>query len=47
MVLSDEDITRVEIPTGNPLLVELSGDLRPIGARYLDAEAASPLPPIA
>ena len=45
--VSDEDITKVEIPTGNPLLVELSGDLRPIGARYLDAEAASPLPRIA
>jgi 2,3-bisphosphoglycerate-dependent phosphoglycerate mutase len=42
----DADIPGVEIPTGNPLLVELSDGLRPVSARYLDAAAASPLPAI-
>ena len=43
--LAPEDIVRVEIPTGNPLVVELSADLRPVEARYLDAGRAQPLPP--
>ena len=43
----DADIPGVEIPTGNPLFVELSGDLKPVDARYLDAAATSPLPAIA
>ena len=42
----DEAITAVEIPTGNPLLVSLAADGRPIDARYLDAARAQPLPPI-
>jgi 2,3-bisphosphoglycerate-dependent phosphoglycerate mutase len=41
----DDKITGVEIPTGNPLLILLSGDLRPTSARYLDANRAEPLPP--
>ena len=42
----DEDaVVRLEIPTGNPLIVELSGDLRPLSARYLDDSRAEPLPP--
>ena len=45
--VADADIPGVEIPTGNPLLVELSGDLRPVSARYLEAAGASPLPAIA
>jgi 2,3-bisphosphoglycerate-dependent phosphoglycerate mutase len=45
--VSDDAIPGVEIPTGNPLVVELAGDLRPVSARYLDAEAATPLPPMA
>ena len=40
----DETITGVEIPTGNPLLIELDADLKPVAARYLDAERAKPLP---
>jgi 2,3-bisphosphoglycerate-dependent phosphoglycerate mutase len=36
----------VEIPTGNPLLIELDDHLRPTGARYLDAARAVPLPPL-
>jgi 2,3-bisphosphoglycerate-dependent phosphoglycerate mutase len=43
----DADIPSVEIPTGNPLFVELSGELKPVTARYLDTVAASPLPAIA
>ncbi|MDP1738170.1 MAG: 2,3-diphosphoglycerate-dependent phosphoglycerate mutase [Caulobacter sp.] len=40
----DADIVEVEIPTGNPLLIELDGDLRPVSARYLDEARATPLP---
>lgn len=40
----DETITSVEIPTGNPLLIELSADLLPLSARYLDEARAKPLP---
>src|SRR3954451_1691938 len=40
--ISDEEITGLNIPTGNPLVYELDGDLRPTGAsRYLDPEAAA------
>jgi 2,3-bisphosphoglycerate-dependent phosphoglycerate mutase len=41
----DADITEVEIPTGDPLLVELDGSLRVKAARYLDPQRAKPLPP--
>ena len=44
--VSDADIPGVEIPTGNPLLISLNAALTPVAARYLDAEAASPLPRI-
>ena len=40
----DETITGVEIPTGNPLLIDLDGSLTPISARYLDTERARDLP---
>ncbi|MDP3854866.1 2,3-diphosphoglycerate-dependent phosphoglycerate mutase [Phenylobacterium sp.] len=42
--LSDEAIIGVEIPTGNPLLIELDENLKPNGARYLDESRATPLP---
>ena len=42
--VSDADIPGVEIPTGNPLLIELDGRLKPTAARYLDAARAQPLP---
>ncbi len=42
--VSDVDIPGLEIPTGNPLLITLDADLKPISARYLNAEAAAPLP---
>ena len=37
-------IVGVEMPTGNPLFVELSEALTPLSARYLDANRATPLP---
>jgi 2,3-bisphosphoglycerate-dependent phosphoglycerate mutase len=40
----DDAITSVEMPTGNPLLIDLSNDLTPRAARYLDAQRATPLP---
>lgn len=40
----DETITGVEIPTGNPLLIELGTDLVPTAVRYLDDVRAKTLP---
>ena len=40
----DSDIVHVEIPTGNPLVIDLDAGLKPTGARYLDASRAQPLP---
>ena len=40
----DDAIVGVEIPTGNPLLIELDNNLKPISARYLDESRATPLP---
>ena len=42
--ISDEAIPGLEVPTGNPLLVELTDALEPVSARYLDEERAGPLP---
>ncbi|RIJ78651.1 phosphoglyceromutase [Nakamurella silvestris] len=41
--ISDEDIAKVNIPTGIPLAYELDDDLKPItaGGTYLDPEAAA------
>ncbi len=41
-----DEIVGVEIPTGNPLVIELDGNLKPTAARYLDATRAQSLPPI-
>jgi 2,3-bisphosphoglycerate-dependent phosphoglycerate mutase len=41
----DETIVGVEIPTGNPLLVELDANLKPLSAIYLDASRAEATPP--
>ena len=40
----DDRIVGVEIPTGNPLVVDLDADLRPLSARYLDEGRATALP---
>lgn len=44
--VSDEDITGVEIPTGNPLLVDLTSELKVAQAAYLDEARAAPLPSV-
>lgn len=46
MNVSEDDIVNVEMPTGNPLLFDLSSDLQPTAARYLDAARAEKLPVI-
>ena len=40
----DDQIVHVEIPTGNPLLIELDANLKPKSARYLDETRAEKLP---
>jgi 2,3-bisphosphoglycerate-dependent phosphoglycerate mutase len=45
--VSNEDIVGVEIPTGNPLLIELDAALKPSAARYLDEARATALPAFA
>jgi 2,3-bisphosphoglycerate-dependent phosphoglycerate mutase len=40
----DDSIVGVEIPTGNPLLIELDPALKPTVARYLDETRAESLP---
>jgi 2,3-bisphosphoglycerate-dependent phosphoglycerate mutase len=42
----DSDIVGVEIPTGNPLVIELDDGLKPVSARYLDDSRAQPLPSV-
>ncbi|WP_417490872.1 2,3-diphosphoglycerate-dependent phosphoglycerate mutase [Maricaulis sp.] len=43
--VNDQDIIDIEVPTGNPLLIDLSDDeLKPVAARYLDPERARSLP---
>ncbi|MCC5996948.1 MAG: 2,3-diphosphoglycerate-dependent phosphoglycerate mutase [Oceanicaulis sp.] len=42
--IPDAGIVSLEMPTGNPLLIELKG-LTPVSARYLDTERAQDLPP--
>jgi 2,3-bisphosphoglycerate-dependent phosphoglycerate mutase len=42
--LSDQQIIDVEVPTGNPLLIELDAALKPRSARYLDEARAQKLP---
>jgi 2,3-bisphosphoglycerate-dependent phosphoglycerate mutase len=42
--LDGEAIVGVEIPTGNPLLIELDDALKPTAARYLDSSRAQALP---
>ncbi|WP_297732592.1 2,3-diphosphoglycerate-dependent phosphoglycerate mutase [uncultured Maricaulis sp.] len=45
--VSDPDIMEIEVPTGNPLLIDLEDDnLTIIAARYLDPDRAKALPPI-
>ena len=43
----DAEIVHVEIPTGNPLVIDLDAGLKPVSVRYLDESRAEKLPPIA
>lgn len=45
--VSDEIIPTIEIPTGNPLLIEVDDAVRVTGARYLDEARAKDLPALA
>jgi 2,3-bisphosphoglycerate-dependent phosphoglycerate mutase len=46
--INDQDIVDIEIPTGNPLLIELAEDGKtPLSARYLDQARATRLPALA
>lgn len=42
--VADKDIVDVEIPTGDPLLIDLDANLKVKSARYLDPARAKPLP---
>ena len=42
--VGEDEIVHLEIPTGNPLLIDLDGALKPVAARYLDPGRAQPLP---
>ena len=42
----DSEITEVEIPTGDPLLIDLDAALNVKSARYLDPARAKPLPKV-
>ena len=42
----DSAIVGVEIPPGNPLLIELDAGLKPVSVRYLDEARAEKLPPL-
>jgi 2,3-bisphosphoglycerate-dependent phosphoglycerate mutase len=44
--LDQASIMEVEIPTGNPLVIELSDALVPVSTRYLDETRAQPLPAV-
>ena len=42
--MSEDAIVATEMPTGNPLVIDLDVGLKPTGARYLDEARAQPLP---
>ncbi|HJV42217.1 2,3-diphosphoglycerate-dependent phosphoglycerate mutase [Caulobacter sp.] len=42
----NDKIVGVEIPTGNPLVIDLDAQLKPTGARYLDESRAEALPQV-
>ena len=42
--LSEQAILDVEVPTGNPLVIQLDNDLKPVSAKYLDAARPNPVP---
>jgi 2,3-bisphosphoglycerate-dependent phosphoglycerate mutase len=42
--VGEAEIVEVEIPTGNPLVIELDSAGKPVSARYLDAARATAIP---
>jgi 2,3-bisphosphoglycerate-dependent phosphoglycerate mutase len=44
--VGEAEIVDVEIPTGNPLVIELDGAGKPVSARYLDAARATAIPSV-
>ena len=44
--LSDENIVQLEIPTGNPLLINLNNSCKITSASYLDPSRSEKLPKI-
>ena len=44
--IGDDDIVNLEIPTGNPLLINLDKSCKILSARYLDSSRAENLPKI-
>jgi len=41
--LDNDSISKLEIPTGNPLLIEVNGDKKVLSAKYLDSDRAKDL----
>ncbi|WP_440678691.1 2,3-bisphosphoglycerate-dependent phosphoglycerate mutase [Candidatus Pelagibacter sp. HIMB1611] len=41
--LDNDEISKLEIPTGNPLLIEVNGDKKVLSAKYLDSDRAKDL----
>ena len=41
--LGNDVISKLEIPTGNPLLIEVNGDKKVLSAKYLDSDRAKDL----
>ncbi len=41
--ISDIEINNLEIPTGNPMIINFSENLRADNAKYLDKERAKPI----
>ena len=41
--ISNEEISKLEIPTGNPLILEFDNNIKLLNAKYLDKERAKDL----
>ena len=41
--ISNDDISKLEIPTGNPLILKFDGNIKLLNAKYLDQERAKDL----
>ncbi|GIR46846.1 MAG: hypothetical protein CM15mP56_4220 [Alphaproteobacteria bacterium] len=41
--ISDEEINSLEIPTGNPMIINFTDNLKIDNAKYLDKERAKPI----